>query len=1660
MGFASISSLKKRNVKQKTGLINTINYLLSREESQKLLTSEGPIEYPIEFNVSAAKQFKCELESPAEEKISEKLIKTDISQLEKLVDPQSVPRKGFENEGNTCYFNTALQILFNLKAFRRKLENSYEGAYTWLDLFKKLFHDCTTNKKRPVKINEFEKIILSSNGMDGFRENLQNKDSKHDTRRKKLQQSKAYKALQGDILEFLQICFEKLPEEFSDQFNTFNNSSPTILMTVNDFMTEENFGEVVYHKIKENARKNVILTPECMLIGCLRSTFKDGQVIKDNTSLEIPKEFRIENTRYVLNGIGKHIGSSSNSGHYIAYCKGSSSDQFFEYDDSNVTLINYADVMNKTRRDFALLSYEKLNETNKQIKEINDNLTNEMKISTRKSKDISDVTFSKASKEKRSKVKDRMWHRKNVLNDLGKYKDKLEKMKLRQCESRLDPVFREEDNSRRAKGIKIKRNAETQKKQKPIIVSKVEKNRKHKERMRKNRLNAHFSYREKLIKVFSKHKKASPEKEYLETLKKMQQVPASVCACCQRLNFIDSMHKSMSEKTAYEKVKANYEKNNGGKKYPKKLFYEQCIAIKSKNMQFCRSCANNFYKGSIPLYAPLTGIKLRPIPEEISSLTDLEETLLKPVVGFMQIKDMKPYARFTEIGAKGPTINIHMNVPDVVNILPRQFNDTSIIQIKLKRHLKFRKAYMFETVSIKRLYTALNILKDTELYKDMNIKIDKTIFENLKKSGDDDQVDFVIDPDDSNDKNDLNEEEQQELSKELEEAKKFAEELNKEYGTEGGDLDTLVFQMPIGINNENYKEVLNVTDKDILDLSKQVKQNQSDSDGESQSDKLKLIEIAPGQGKKPQIAREIDYYDEKCNPRAYGGYKLEYSREDISIVKRYKAQISMKDRRFCSPAMILFKAKRKLEHQLANCIFTALRKSKKGTLTVKDILNPEKLQKLCEDDEAYRFMQGITITPGYLERSKKRAMAMIRQLGHPSFFLTLSPKEHHWPELLKLLWETKHNDIIEIESVNCLSDLEKNELIRSDPVLVTTFFSNRLNKIMEYLQKKANLIFGDHWVVDFIRRREYQMRGAPHEHIILYNKDVMVYSDEMKDDLRKKLMEFIDNIITCENDPKNPNVFYQYHVCTQSCWKKNKLNDKTCRFKYPRFPMKETDILKPLKGESEYVKRAEENCELIKQKLASYNAMLKNHWIKQKNTNLDEKEEESESKMSDSQIENQNREEQEKDQQENEKFLQEFPTFDDMLSELKMSNKEYKDALRTTIRCDTIFHQRAPNAININNYNKALLDLWQSNCDLQFIIDPYAAISYLFSYILKTDKGIIRLMSEAVKESHEAGEKQFGYLRKIANAFNNALVIGASQAADYLMGVPLTRFSRDVIFINTNRPKDRIGIKKPTKILKELAEDDTDIFELGLIDKYEARPQVLENVCLADFAAKYRENSKYKHDSDLEKYQERKTPRVIRFIGYSKKKNEIEFYREQLMLYFPWKNENNELTTLELDDLKAKYEENKDIIEQKFIDYNKIKADDLEQYRIQMIEEQKEEGDEEENEGFYQHRRNHDDSEDEIEDYDAFPHIGDKNADKNDKKKAKPKKDTGPSYVIKLPPRVPDEEIEKILQNLNTDQRRILYAVYDAFQNGIKDLKIFLTGTAGKFLIIHLISKV
>jgi len=87
------------------------------------------------------------------------------------------------------------------------------------------------------------------------------------------------------------------------------------------------------------------------------------------------------------------------------------------------------------------------------------------------------------------------------------------------------------------------------------------------------------------------------------------------------------------------------------------------------------------------------------------------------------------------------------------------------------------------------------------------------------------------------------------------------------------------------------------------------------------------------------------------------------------------------------------------------------------------------------------------------------------------------------------------------------------------------------------------------------------------------------------------------------------------------------------------------------------------------------------------------------------------------------------PSIDDILQKLSIADiNEYKSIIRTVIKRPTVFLKRTIKQRMISGFNEELFPLWQSNMDIQFILDVYSCVRYVIEYIGKSQREISKLM--------------------------------------------------------------------------------------------------------------------------------------------------------------------------------------------------------------------------------------------------------------------------------------------------------------------------------------------
>lgn len=808
--------------------------------------------------------------------------------------------------------------------------------------------------------------------------------------------------------------------------------------------------------------------------------------------------------------------------------------------------------------------------------------------------------------------------------------------------------------------------------------------------------------------------------------------------------------------------------------------------------------------------------------------------------------------------------------------------------------------------------------------------------------------------------------------------------------------------------------------------------------------------FAPGEGQIPIPMFKDPFCKEKSFPTIFGGHPTPATKKGISQRDIHYHEMFRYDRRGARPDYLFYILKVDQLHQLQSAQGISMRKSAQtNDITAAQVRNKDFIDNSIRKDNAYHFMANVVGSPAYWEDQKKKVIAMVRQLGIFTLFITLTAAETKWPELIRILKLTVDKEEVTLEEAEAFKFEEKARLIRTDPVTCARYFDYRFKELKKTWTYCDDGPFGKHKIKEMFYRIEFQHRGSPHVHMVIWLEDAPVYKGSESEE---QICDFINSMITTDTD--NPEVTdqvgKQFHKCTHTC----KKGDSTkCRFGCPLPPMDKTRILQPLSAEE--LEKLKGDKEMMT-KIRKFNEQL---------------------------------------MKELEHNALNIGSFEELLAKMNVDLDFYIFAIRATIKHAKIFLKRDPKNCRTNAYCKKILLLMKSNMDIQFVLDAFACIGYIVDYVNKSSRGLSRLLRQCV-EDHKRGNKSIReQMKACCNIMYNSTEISAQEAAWLKCRLSMCETSVGVEFISTGPSDTRHRILKNDVELKALPDGSTDIYKKNDLDRYGQRPEEMKQFCLADVVALYsfekpRKSSNSSNTGDEEEpndeavedeaeqmddtddtiqgpsatkkprkvlprfalkdgsgnFVERRKPKVIRYCRFNRATDPDNFFREMCLLFLPWENEQ---TDIEGTNCMELYDTHKSIIEANYKKYNACDLDfdaiakEIEEYRAT------------EDQGLLYQNRDESEHNEQI-DPAVRPFI---NVYEFDDNIVQPNaaiemglEEVGGTEACNkynIPTLWRDAEYFKLMDNLNPKQRDIVMHVNSCFQNKDKAFHIFLTGGAG-----------
>ena len=320
--------------------------------------------------------------------------------------------------------------------------------------------------------------------------------------------------------------------------------------------------------------------------------------------------------------------------------------------------------------------------------------------------------------------------------------------------------------------------------------------------------------------------------------------------------------------------------------------------------------------------------------------------------------------------------------------------------------------------------------------------------------------------------------------------------------------------------------------------------------------------IAPGANAKPISLLRDDNVEERSFPNIFptGEFGFSHKREvKLSLAEYVSTRLKGADPRFVSTDY-LFWSQNLLEYnRLISSVSIALRKghssSQNGSAITAGLLkNESAVNALLRTDLGYKFTAAVCGSPAYWQKTRYELLAMINQLGIPTFFLTLSAADLHWPDMIKAV-ASQFGTTLSDEDVMNMSFTERCRYVKLNPVTVARHFDYRLRTLFKDVIFSKEKPLGE--VTDYFRRIEAQARGSVHAHCLLWVKD----APKLGENIEAEVLSFIDKHCTValpsDDEDLSTLLKRQRHSHTKTCGKSSEQN---CRFNFPKTPQVRTRV--------------------------------------------------------------------------------------------------------------------------------------------------------------------------------------------------------------------------------------------------------------------------------------------------------------------------------------------------------------------------------------------------------------------------------------------------------------------------------------------------------------------
>ncbi len=98
-----------------------------------------------------------------------------------------------------------------------------------------------------------------------------------------------------------------------------------------------------------------------------------------------------------------------------------------------------------------------------------------------------------------------------------------------------------------------------------------------------------------------------------------------------------------------------------------------------------------------------------------------------------------------------------------------------------------------------------------------------------------------------------------------------------------------------------------------------------------------------------------------------------------------------------------------------------------------------------------------------------------------------------------------------------------------------------------------------------------------------------------------------------------------------------------------------------------------------------------------------------------------------------------YDSVEHLFASLGITQAAFEAAYKRFGRSTHVVLKRQVSEVWVNQYNKHLLKTWNANMDIQYVVNAYACVVYIISYISKAEREMGLLLANAHREASKDG---------------------------------------------------------------------------------------------------------------------------------------------------------------------------------------------------------------------------------------------------------------------------------------------------------------------------------